>query len=154
MKNYKISNHNENIINMENRNDIIRFLEAQDSPRNDYAIALSEIQNGEKTSHWIWYIFPQLRGLGHSYMSDYYGITGRDEAEAYLQHPILGFRLREITEALLKHSDKTAVEILGKIDALKVRSCMTLFDSISPNDIFEKVLDQFFDSERDKFSIV
>ena len=87
-------------------------------------------------------------------MSSYYGISGRQEAEAYLRHPVLGKRLREITEALLKHSDKSAISILGGIDALKVKSCMTLFDCIAPNYIFGNVLDTFYNGDRDKNSIV
>lgn len=133
---------------------ITRFLDAQDSRRNGYSVALREIMAGEKISHWIWFIFPQLRGLGHSHMAQYYGIVDRHEAEDYLNHPVLGSRLREITEALLNHSDKSAISILGGIDAMKVRSCMTLFDCISPGDIFEKALNQFYNGERDTKSIV
>ena len=87
-------------------------------------------------------------------MAQYYGIVDRREAEDYLNHPVLGARLREITEALLNHSDKPAIAILGDIDALKVKSCMTLFDSISPDDIFEKVLNQFYNGERDTKSVL
>ncbi|MDE5787327.1 MAG: DUF1810 domain-containing protein [Bacteroidaceae bacterium] len=134
--------------------DITRFLKAQDSSWNGYSVALSEIKVGRKTGHWIWYIFPQLRGLGYSHMSQYYGIADRHEAEAYLQHPVLGARLREITEALLEHTDKSAHAVLGGVDALKVQSCMTLFDCISPDDIFERVLTQFYEDYRDKKSIL
>ncbi len=134
--------------------DITRFVEAQDGEWSGYADALAEIRNGRKTSHWIWYIFPQLRGLGRSFNANYYGLADRNEAEAYLAHPILGPRLREITSVLLDHKDKTAREILGGIDAMKVRSCMTLFDCISPNDIFAEVLSQFYDGKRDHNSIV
>lgn len=139
---------------MINENDITRFVEAQEAKWMGYDWALAEIANGKKISHWIWYIFPQLRGLGHSRRSHYYGIVDRKEAEEYLAHPILGPRLREITEALLKHTDKTAVDILGGIDAQKVQSCMTLFDCISPNDIFGEVLEQFYNGKRDPNSIV
>lgn len=135
-------------------NDIARFVEAQDSEWSGYADALAEIRNGRKTSHWMWYIFPQLRGLGRSFNANYYGLADRNEAEAYLAHPVLGPRLREITSALLNHKDKSAREILGGIDALKVKSCMTLFDCISPNDIFAEVLSQFYDGKRDNNSIV
>lgn len=124
-----------------NENDLARFASAQDAV---YATALAEIQAGRKWSHWIWYIFPQMRGLGRSFNSHYYGISSRVEAEAYLQHEVYGPRLREITQALLAHHDKTAAEILGRIDAQKVLSCMTLFDVISPNDIFGQVLKQFY----------
>jgi len=134
--------------------DIERFVEAQKSPYAGYIQALKEIKAGRKVSHWIWYIFPQLRGLGHSRLSHFYGISGRAEAKAYLNHPILGSRLMEISEALLTNTDKSAEWILGDIDAQKVKSCMTLFDSISPNDIFSEVLDSFYNGERDKNSIV
>lgn len=122
-----------------------RFLSAQER---DYPIALREIQNGCKQSHWIWYIFPQIKGLGRSYQSEYYGITNRQEAEAYLAEPTLNARLREITLALLEHKDKTAQQILGGIDAMKVKSSMTLFDAITPNDIYSEVLNTFYAGER------
>ena len=124
-----------------------RFLSAQE---HDYPIALREIQNGSKQSHWIWYIFPQIKGLGHSYQSEYYGIANRQEAEAYLAEPTLNARLREITLALLEHKDKTAQQILGGIDAMKVKSSMTLFDAIDPNDIYADVLNTFFAGVRCK----
>lgn len=134
--------------------DLTRFLDAQDSEWSMYDEALREVRRGRKSSHWIWYIFPQLRGLGHSWNSTYYGIADRREAEEYLRHPVLGARLREITLALLEHTDAAAVQIFGGIDARKVKSCMTLFDSISPDDIFAHVLDQFYDGRRDPRSIV
>lgn len=137
-----------------NDNSLNRFLEAQASDYAGYETALGEIEAGRKTSHWIWYIFPQLKGLGHSRLSVYYGIAGRDEAEAYLAHPVLAARLREITEALMSHTNKSAVSILGGIDAQKVQSCMTLFDSISPNDVFAEALDHFYDGRRDPNSIL
>lgn len=119
-----------------------RFLDAQED---DYETALSEIQNGCKRSHWIWYIFPQMAGLGMSYNSEYYGIKDADEARAYLAHPVLGERLREITQALLAHKgSRTADDILGGIDALKVKSSMTLFFLVSHDPLFEEVLDAFF----------
>ena len=125
--------------------DIQRFIEAQST---NYQRAHLEIQNGCKVGHWIWYIFPQLKGLGRSEMSEYYGIAGLKEAQDYMAHEVLASRLREITNALLSHKDKTSEQILGSIDALKVRSCMTLFDAICPNDIFADVLKQFYDGER------
>ena len=128
--------------------DINRFLEAQESPFCGYEIALKEIQNGKKTSHWMWYIFPQFRELAHSGRAHYWGIIDLDEAENYLTHPVLGVRLREITEALLVHIKKTTLEIFGDIDAKKLRSCMTLFDYLSPNDIFGEVLDVFYNGDR------
>ncbi len=129
-------------------NDINRFIEAQDATYSGYQQALNEIRDGKKTSHWIWYIFPQLRGLGFSRFSTYYGITGKEEAKAYLEHPILGAHLREITQALLGHRGKQPISILGDINATKVKSCMTLFDAVSPNDIFSQVLDTFYKGER------
>ena len=122
-----------------------RFLSAQEY---DYSIALREIQNGRKQSHWIWYIFPQIKGLGRSYQSQFYGIANRQEAEAYLAEPTLNARLREITLALLEHKDKTAQQILGDIDAKKVLSSMTLFDAITPNDIYADALNTFFAGKR------
>ena len=127
-----------------------RFVDAQE---NAYEHALQEMRRGFKWGHWIWYIFPQLKGLGHSYNSDFYGISGLDEANAYLAHPILGRRLREITEVLLTHSDKSAEAIFTKIDAKKVRSSMTLFDAVCPNDVFEQVLCQFYDGRKDRRSL-
>ncbi len=134
-----------------------RFLGAQES---FYAQAHKEIRNGRKTSHWIWFIFPQLRGLGHSPMADNYGISSLDEARAYWEHPILHQRLVEITESLLIHSKrrifhspKTAFEILGTIDAVKVRSCMTLFDMVEPNSIFAEVINAFYEGERDPLTL-
>lgn len=129
--------------------DIERYLVAQNDERNGYALALREIRNGRKMSHWIWYIFPQLRGLGNSYYSHFYGINGKEEARRYLENPVLRERLVEISNALLKHSGKSAPEILGSIDAVKVRSCMTLFDSIEPNGVFARVLDVFYGGKRD-----
>ena len=124
-----------------------RFLDAQ---ARDYAKALSEVENGKKRSHWIWYIFPQLAGLGYSYNAQFYGISGRDEAAAYIAHPVLGQRLREICNALLLHTDKDIADILGTVDALKVRSCMTLFDTVSPDDVFKEVITLFYDGRRDE----
>ena len=128
--------------------DIERFVEAQNSPYSGYEVALQEIKAGRKTSHWIWYIFPQFRAFAHSRTADYYGIADRCEAEAYLQHPILNTRLREITKALLQHTDKSPCEIFGDLDAGKVRSSMTMFDYLSPNDIYGQVLDAFYGGVR------
>lgn len=118
-----------------------RFVEVQ---KLYYEQARQEIQDGMKRSHWIWFIFPQLAILGHSSNAKYYGISGYDEAEAYLQHPILGERLREVTRLLLMHQEMAATDIFGDLDALKVRSCMTLFDAVSPDDIFVQVLETFY----------
>ena len=123
--------------------DLQRFLCAQESA---YPVALREIQSGGKQSHWIWYIFPQQKGLGHSFNSEFYGLDGVDEARAYLAHPVLGARLREITQALLTHRGKRSIrELMGSsIDVLKLHSSMTLFDQVSPNDIFAEVLQTYF----------
>lgn len=130
--------------------DLNRFIEAQDSPHDGYETALSEMTKGEKRNHWIWWIFPQIAGLGHSGNSRFYAISGKEEAMAYLDHPVLGSRLREITAAVMSHADdRIAVELMGwEIDAMKLKSSMTLFDLVSPNDIFAEVLDAYFDGER------
>lgn len=128
--------------------DIQRFIEAQNQPYSGYQQALSEIQDGFKSGHWIWYIFPQMKGLGYSNMSSYYGISGIEEAQEYMENEILATRLREITKALLTHKDKTSEEILSYVDDLKVRSCMTLFDAVCPDEIFGEVLNQFYGGER------
>ena len=128
-----------------------RFLGAQESY---YADALREIKQGYKQSHWIWFIFPQMRGLGRSSMAEYYGISSIEEARAYLDHPTLKARLIEISTALLQHKGKsTAYEILGTIDAIKVRSSMTLFDHIMHNAISAEVLNAFYNSERDVMTL-
>lgn len=125
-----------------------RFIKAQDFGWATYSKALSEIKEGHKSGNWIWYVFPQIKGLGHSYNSEFYGISSKEEAKAYLEHPVLGNRLREISQALLNCSNKSANEILGFPDDFKVRSCMTLFDLISPNDIFNDVLFKFYEGQR------
>ncbi len=122
-------------------------------PYDGYEQALAEIRNGRKESHWIWYIFPQLRELGRSYYALFYGICNRAEAETYLEHPLLGARLREISRALLQHKEKEAVAILGNIDAKKVCSCMTLFDAVSPGDVFAEVLAAFYADKRCKLTL-
>ena len=124
--------------------DLERFVEAQNLV---YDMALREIKEGQKRGHWIWFVFPQIKGLGHSYNSEYYGISGTKEAKAYLEHPLLGARLREISQAMLDCGNPSADDILGFPDVLKVRSCMTLFDMVSPNDIFKQVLDKYYDGK-------
>ena len=123
-----------------------RFVVAQERM---YPRALEEVKNGRKMTHWIWYIFPQLKGLGHSNNSQYYGLDGVEEARAYLAHPILGARLREITAVVLE-ADKDVEEIFGDIDTIKLRSCMTLFAEIADDDHFAKVLEKYFEGEKDK----
>jgi uncharacterized protein (DUF1810 family) len=122
--------------------DLHRFLEAQ---RDDYHTALAEIRAGEKRSHWIWYIFPQIEGLGFSAMSRRYAIQSRAEAEAYLRHPVLGPRLLACAEAALNVPGRTAAEIFGAVDAMKLRSSATLFAQVSPPDsVFARLLDRYF----------
>lgn len=130
------------------KSDIERFVEAQKSPWSGYEQALSEVRNGCKTSHWIWYIFPQFREFAHSRTAYYYGIEDADEACRYLEHPVLGARIREISEVLLAHEGKSAYEIFGSIDERKVRSSMTMFDYLAPNDVFTRVLDAFYGGVR------
>ena len=128
--------------------DLERFIKAQQSYCG-YDTAFTEIKRGKKLSHWIWYIFPQLKGLGSSYSSIFYGIASLDEAKAYLRNDILRERLIEISNALLKN-DKDIVDIVGDIDALKIRSSMTLFHCADSSiDVFQKVLDKFYDGRKD-----
>lgn len=122
-----------------------RFIEAQND---SYDQALKEIRNGRKLTHWIWYIFPQIKGLGFSYNSEYYGITSLQEAKDYLENELLRKRLFEITESLLMHKGKDIESIMGEIDALKLKSSMTLFDAVQPGGIFGEVLDEFYGGER------
>lgn len=133
-------------------NEIERFIQAQDDRICGYDAAFSEIQDGHKESYWIWYVFPQLRGLGHSAFTNYYGIGGIKEAEEYMSHKVLGKRLRDISNALMRHKDKAITAIVSPDDARRIRSCMTLFDVVCPNDIFGDVLDTFYGSERDRFT--
>lgn len=123
-----------------------RFVRAQEG---SYGQALSELQAGRKRSHWIWFVLPQLRGLGRSQMAHDYGLGGRAEAEAYLAHPVLGARLRECVAAMLTHAGRPPASILGEVDALKFRSCLTLFDAVMPGDVFAQALDAFYGGERD-----
>ena len=119
-----------------------------------YPVALQEVKNGLKISHWIWYIFPQIKGLGKSYVSVYYGIDGIEEAKEYYNNPILREHLIEITNAVLTHKGKkTALEIFGETDSKKLKSCMTLFDIIEPDSVFSEVLDAFFNGKRDNMTI-
>ncbi len=124
--------------------DLERFVEAQNLV---YDMALQEIKDGQKRGHWIWFVFPQIKGLGHSYNSEFYGISGTKEAQAYLEHPLLGARLREISQAMLDCGNPSADDILGFPDVLKVKSCMTLFDMVSPNDIFKQVLEKYYEGK-------
>ena len=125
---------------------VSRFIEAQE---NTYSAALSEIKNGRKRTHWMWFIFPQIKGLGNTQMSVKYSINDINEAIFYVNHPILGNRLKEITGELLKIKDKSALDIFGSPDDKKLKSCMTLFSIVSQDSIFLQVLNQFFNSEKD-----
>lgn len=113
-----------------------------------YETALEEIRNGKKESHWMWYIFPQIIGLGETSTSIYYSIKSIEEAEEYLNDEVLGTNLREITNALLELESNDPVEVFGSIDALKLKSSMTLFDLVSSNDIFNEVLEKFYNGEK------
>jgi len=124
-----------------------RFIDAQQS---DYETALSEIKRGRKQSHWMWYIFPQIQGLGFSFTSKLYAIKNLHEAQAYLNHPLLGKRLKEITDALINLPSNNAHEIFGSPDDVKLKSSMTLFASLPDADpVFESALKKFFKGEKD-----
>ena len=126
---------------------LARFVRAQDA---DYEQALSEIRSGRKRSHWMWYIFPQFDGLGVSSTSRHYAIKSVAEAKAYLRHSILGPRLLESGQAVLGVEGRSALEVFGSPDDIKLRSCATLFASVSPaGSVFEQLLDQYFGGERD-----
>lgn len=127
--------------------DLERFTGAQES---DYLTALRELRSGRKRSHWIWYIFPQLKGLGSSQFAEYYGLSGIEEARAYAAHPILAARLEEITKVLLELPDRKIEDIFGYPDYLKVHSCMTLFDLVSPESLYASVLNRYFKGKKDK----
>ena len=126
--------------------DLQRFHKAQNF---DYPVALGEIKNGCKESHWMWYIFPQLKELGYSSTAKYYGLT-KDEAKAYINDEILKFRLMEISQVLLELKSNDATEIFGYPDDLKLKSSMTLFSEIAPEiEVFDKVLEKFFSGKKD-----
>ena len=132
---------------------IERFIEAQNTS-NTYRQALVEMQQGHKQTHWIWFIFPQLKGFGHSAYSQYYGLADTDEAHTYLAHPLLNERLRKITKAVLLHGNMDVKRVMGSsIDAVKLKSSMTLFDVVCHNDIFEEVLKTFYGGERDSLTL-
>jgi uncharacterized protein (DUF1810 family) len=122
--------------------DLERFVDAQ---AHVYEEALAELRRGRKTGHWIWFIFPQIAGLGHSGMSQRFAISSLDEARAYLAHPVLGARLRECATAVLGTTGRSAEEILGSIDAMKLRSSMTLFQRAAPDEpLLAQVLARFY----------
>ncbi|GAB3997791.1 DUF1810 domain-containing protein [Nocardioides marmoraquaticus] len=124
-----------------------RFVLAQEQAYDD---ALGELRRGRKTGHWMWFVLPQLRGLGRSPTAQHFGIVDLDEARAYLDHPVLGSRLRECCQALLDLDGADAESVLGPVDAMKLRSCVTLFARADPDDpLFPAVLDRFFDATPD-----
>ncbi len=127
-----------------------RFVEAQDKL---YGQVLSELRQGRKTSHWMWYIFPQIKGLGYSSTATYYAIHSLDEATGYLNHPVLGSWLIECCQILLGLENKTAEDILGSIDAMKLKSSMTLFSLVSDNPVFNQVLGMYYNGERDNATL-
>ena len=132
-------------------NSLKRFLDAQ---KEDHFIALREIRAGEKRTHWMWYIFPILKGQGRSDYALLYGLDGLEEAQSFLAHPILGKRLREITEAVLTHPFKPIQSIMSSsTDAWKFKVCMTIFDFLSPNDIFARAINTFCNGQRDEKTI-
>lgn len=127
--------------------DLNRFVAAQ---KDTYGEALAEIRAGRKGSHWMWFIFPQFKGLGSSPTSVYYAIGSREEAKAYLAHPILGARLVECAEAVLRIEGRTALEIFGSPDDAKLRSSATLFAAVSPEgSVFQRVIEKYFDGKKD-----
>jgi uncharacterized protein (DUF1810 family) len=131
--------------------DLGRFVEAQQEA---YATALAELRAGRKRSHWIWFVFPQLRGLGRSAMSHLYGLRGLAEARAYAQHPVLGPRLVECVEAMLAHEGVAARAVLGEIDALKLRSCLTLFARAAPAEaVFRAALERYYGGAPDPATV-
>jgi uncharacterized protein (DUF1810 family) len=133
---------------VDNPFDLERFLQAQD--RGTYEQALSELRAGAKRGHWMWFVFPQVAGLGRSATAQQYAISGLPEAQAYLDHPVLGPRLVECAQALLELDTADAVRVFGPVDAVKLRSSMTLFERAEPEAaVFGQVLDRFFGGERD-----
>jgi uncharacterized protein (DUF1810 family) len=128
--------------------DLNRFLEAQEGV---YRGALAELRQGQKRSHWMWFIFPQLEGLGHSPTTQYYAIKSLEEARAYLDHPVLGQRLHECAQVLLEVEGRSAMDIFGYPDILKLRSSMTLFACVAdePGSLFDHVLEAYYDGEED-----
>jgi uncharacterized protein (DUF1810 family) len=136
---------------MTDNNGLIKFLDAQNQV---YLKALSEIKKGKKETHWMWYIFPQIKGLGSSETAQYYGIKDMNEATAYLLHPILGKHLIEIAEEVFKLKEKTATQIFGTPDDMKLRSCMTLFANVeNANPVFRKVLTKYFNGSPDELTL-
>jgi len=138
---------------MDDPYELERFVTAQDS-NGSYARAVAELRDGRKLSHWIWFVFPQIAGLGFSAMSKRYSITSLEEAGAYLQHPVLGPRLAECARILVATEGESAEDILGEVDAMKLRSSMTLFMTAGPDEpAFGEVLEKYFDGEPDEATL-
>ena len=131
-------------------NSLDRFISVQNYV---YEEALTEVKQGNKKSHWMWFIFPQIIGLGESDTAIYYSIVNIEEATKFLSHEILGKRLREITSELLKLKTNDPEEIFGEIDAVKLKSSMTLFDCVEENSIFDEVLKKYFNGQRDELTL-
>src|SRR5579872_4508916 len=128
-----------------------RFVTAQERV---FDQVLAELRTGSKMSHWIWFIFPQIYGLGRSSVSQEYAISGREEATAYLQHPLLGPRLKNCTQLVLQVEGRSALDIFGSPDDMKFRSCMTLFAEVSPDDdIFQRALEKYYDGDPDQLTL-
>jgi uncharacterized protein (DUF1810 family) len=127
-----------------------RFVQAQEPL---YDAALAELRRGQKSGHWIWFVFPQLAGLGHTPTAQHYGLSGEEEAIEYLAHPVLGTRLRECTHALTELPGVDPVAVLGPVDALKLRSSMTLFAEVSNEPVFRQVLEQYYAGKPDELTL-
>jgi uncharacterized protein (DUF1810 family) len=138
---------------MEDLHRLARFVEAQNT-NGKYQEVVSELRSGRKSSHWMWYVFPQVKGLGQSSMANHYGIASLAEAQAYLQHPVLGPRLIECAQLLLAIDGKGATDIFGSLDAIKLRSSMTLFSRADPKQgVFRQVIDKYFQGSEDQETI-
>jgi len=132
---------------MTKNNELLKFLDAQNQL---YLKALAEIKNGQKVSHWMWFIFPQIKGLGRSEMAQRFAINDLEEAAAFLEHPVLGKHLLEISSELLNLEGKTATQIFGSPDDLKLRSCMTLLSQVKNADpVFQQVIDKYYEGVYD-----
>ncbi|MDE3112220.1 MAG: DUF1810 domain-containing protein [Chloroflexota bacterium] len=136
---------------MHDPHDLERFVEAQDGV---YEQVKTELARGRKTSHWMWFVFPQMRGLGHSAMAERYGIGSAAEARAYWEHSLLGRRLKECVDLVLGVEGKTAREIMGSPDDVKLRSCLTLFEHVAPEEpAFARALEKYYRGERDPLTL-
>lgn len=136
----------------EDRHDLKRFVEAQDHNAT-YALALLELRSGRKASHWMWFVFPQIAGLGMSTMSQRYAISGLDEARAYWAHPVLGERYRECVRVLLDSGANDPVAVFGTVDAMKLQSSLSLFALVTEDAVLHAALDRFFAGEHDQRTI-